>query len=488
MASSWGRRVFRAASASAGLLCALPLCAQYPGQIAKKDKETPALRAVAVLEWTGDLGKPKTSRLVPITVYDGEQLQDGGEYLARPEPLAVAGGVEYILQQNGAKVGLFDIQSAGQQDGSWVGLGNWKRMPTAKPKPLDSSFKIDDDVASDRPVLHRKRGSSGDSSKAGPDSDSSTQAAPPDPDRPTLHKAPAAESGSDGGTGSGSGQSTSSASSGSEDKTTANKSGGTDNASSSSTSDPDRPQLKRGKAKQQADEGYVESLPGAIDADRPRLVRGKSTDNVGLDLTPTLVGLPKEMEQLVAVSDPRNRPEHPWNYAWANADDEEKMKADLEDAARKALGIEQPPAPVRKRTAATKTKTKPAPAPEPAPLTDEEYRVFELAYGSGATMVLTAHTDGPPNQQKFVTLIAQPDLYGNLSVLFKSVTDGGHLDDKPRMRLIDAVDVLADNRGELLFEMRGATERQFALYRVMRGTAKELFVTGGGATSLAAAN
>jgi hypothetical protein len=97
--------------------------------------------------------------------------------------------------------------------------------------------------------------------------------------------------------------------------------------------------------------------------------------------------------------------------------------------------------------------------------------------------VLTAHTDGPPAQQKYVTLIAQPDLYGSLLVLFKSVTDGAHLDDTPRMRLVDAVDAMADNRGELLFELRGQTQRQFALYRVLRGTAKELFVTGGGATA-----
>jgi hypothetical protein len=62
----------------------------------------------------------------------------------------------------------------------------------------------------------------------------------------------------------------------------------------------------------------------------------------------------------------------------------------------------------------------------------------------------------------------------------KNVTDGGHLDEKPRMRLVDAVDALADNRGELLFELRGTTQRQFALYRVLRGQAEQLFVTGGG--------
>ena len=111
---------------------------------------------------------------------------------------------------------------------------------------------------------------------------------------------------------------------------------------------------------------------------------------------------------------------------------------------------------------------------------DEKFRVFELAYGSGATMVLSARTDAPAAQQKFVTIIAQPDLYGNPLVLLKNVTDNAHLDETPRMRLVDAVDALADNRGELLFELRGATQRQFALYRVLRGTAEKIFVTGGG--------
>ena len=39
---------------------------------------------------------------------------------------------------------------------------------------------------------------------------------------------------------------------------------------------------------------------------------------------------------------------------------------------------------------------------------------------------------------------------------------------------------MADNRGELLFELRGSTQRQFALYRVLRGTVERLFITGGG--------
>jgi hypothetical protein len=199
------------------------------------------------------------------------------------------------------------------------------------------------------------------------------------------------------------------------------------------------------------------------------------------------MGMPPEMEQTVAVSDKKNVPEHEWNYIWANPDDEAKMKSALEEIARDALGLNPPPppAPAPAKTAAHK-KAKPAPQvvpPPPAPLLDEQFRVFGLTYGSNATLVLSARTDTAPNsdssQQKFVTLIAQPDLYGTAQVLLKNVTDGAHLDTTPRIRLIDAVDALADNRGELLFELRGATQRQFALYRILRGQAEMLFVTGG---------
>lgn len=221
------------------------------------------------------------------------------------------------------------------------------------------------------------------------------------------------------------------------------------------------------------------------DPDRPLLKRGKSSGN-GLEVAPNLMGLPPDMQQAVAVSDSRNRPDHPWTYSWANPDDESKMKAAVEDLARQALGLSaQKPAaaaPPKKpgTLPARRTAKTTAPPPAPAPLADEQFRVFELAYGSGATLVLTAHTDGPATSQKFVTIVAQPDLYGNVRVLLKSVTDMAHLDETPRMRLVDAVDALADNRGELLFELRGEGQRQFALFRIYRGTAEKLFVSSGG--------
>ena len=74
-----------------------------PARWRSKSKDTPELRAIAVLEWTGEEGKPKASRLVPVTVYDGEVLQDGGVYLARPQPLALGGEVEYELQRTASR-------------------------------------------------------------------------------------------------------------------------------------------------------------------------------------------------------------------------------------------------------------------------------------------------------------------------------------------------------------------------------------------------
>ena len=465
-----GRMIF----AVAGLAAALPVSAQYVGQVTKNAKDAPELRAISVLEWTGEAGKPKTSRLVPVAVLDQGKLQDGGIYLARPEPLALAGEVEYELDQNGKAIGLFDIENSGREQGAWVGYGKWKPMPVAKAAPVEKPHI--EDVESDEPVLHRKKhpedaAGGGDAGKSGSgsgaSSTSSGSAADDDPDRPKLHKKSSSE---DAGSGSGSGSSTASA----------------------PPDDPDRPVLKKEKKKQPEpeDDGHVSSAEGVTDPDRPRLKRGKSNAD-SLQVTPSLMGLPPDMQQAVAVSDVKTRPEHLWTFSWANPADEAKMKAQLEDVARDALGLKAPPVPpAPKRTAAQKASkkpAKPAPPPEPASLDNEQFRVFELAYGSGATLVLSAHTDGPALQQKYVTLIAQPDLYGNLLVLLKNVTDGASLDDTPRMRLVDAVDALADNRGELLFELRGNTQRQFALYRVLRGQAEKLFVSGGEAYGAASA-
>lgn len=449
--------------AGAALLAALPVLAQYPGQI-KQNQQNQTLRAVAVLEWTGDEAHPKTGRLIPVAIYDGQQLQDAGIYLARPAPLALLSQVEYELKQNGKTTGLFVVNSAGQLQGAWVGFGSWRPLP--RPKPAPTVAKLDKDAwgndNDDKPVLHRKHhdGSQPSGTKSG--SDSKANAPAPDPDRPTLHQ-----------------------------KSTSDAADSSD-SSSIPAPDPDRPRLKKAADKPAAaeismDDGSVESVKTLSDPGRPKLQRGKP-ENEGGDVLPTLMGLPPDMNQVVAVSDAKNRPEHLWSYTWANPADADNMKSEMEDMARAALGLakEEQEAPANSPKAKTASKraartahkkAAPPPPPAPAPLLDEHFRVFELAYGAGATMVLSARTDGEGANQKFVTLICQPNIYGKATVLLKNVTDAAHLDLTPRMHLIDAVDVMADNRGELLFELRGATQREFVLYRVLRGQVTKLFTS-----------
>jgi hypothetical protein len=449
----------------------MPASAQYPGKTTTPDKDSLHLRAVAVLEWTGEQDHPKSSRLVPVSVFDGQDLEDAGVYMARPEPLALEGEVEYQLQQDGKPIGLFDVQSSGRQLGSWFGSGNWKPLPAAKQAPAQAAKIDEDDVQSDVPILHRKHPSGDSGSGSGKDAGSAPSGPPPDPDRPTLHK-----SGDASGSSSGSGSPNSSSGPPPDpDRPTLHKNG--DNASAGTTAN--NPSQAKPK-KNAEEEGSVESVAQLTEPDRPIIKRGKA-EGYNSPVLPSVMGMPADMKQIVAVSDPKGGPVHPWDYTWANPDDETKMKAAMEDIARTALGLSapQPAAKPAPKTAAAHKTAKPAPPPEPAPLADEQFRVFELAYGSGATMVLSARTPEASGPVKFVTLIAQPDLYGNVAVLVKSVADAAHLDDNPRMRLIDAVDAMADNRGELLFELRGATQRQFALYRVLRGQATRIFLSGG---------
>lgn len=494
----------------AACLLAIPLCAlaQYPGQVSTKSidkKAPPTLRAISVYEWTGELDKPKACRLVPVMVYDGEHMQDATVYLARPEPMALAPEVEYELEQDGHAVELFDVKNAALVEGVWVGLGAPKALPKAKPvRAKKPQIQLDDFGESDRPVLHRKHPVQPSPDSKAPDStsdkssgSSTADTSNDDPDRPHLHRKPSTDStastaSTDTTSSSGTGTSTTTSTPTSTPTTTSTDSGGPtlhrkDTSSDSSTAsttgstttannDPDRPQLHRPKKKEV--EGSVSSVD-SIDPDRPRLRRG-ATGEFNLVVTPQLRGLPPDLEQAVAVSDIAQRPEHQWNFSWSNPDDAEKMKSSLEQTARDLLGMTPPPPPKPKSKVVSKQlHPKPQEPVEPPALGDENFHVFELSYGSGATLVLTATNAQTGPMLKYVTIIAQPDLYGNALVLFKQITDPDHLDATPRMRLVDAVDALADNRGELLFELRTTDDRQFALYRVLRGSAEKIFVSGG---------
>jgi hypothetical protein len=193
------------------------------------------------------------------------------------------------------------------------------------------------------------------------------------------------------------------------------------------------------------------------------------------------------MEQIAAVSDTKTREPRSYVYSWANPDDAVKMQTALEDIAKKAVAPTPAPQTAAASTKNTKTVTnsrvarrktaKPAPSALPD-LADEQFKAYELSFGGGATLVFSARTAGEGTAVKYVTIIAKPDFYGTPQVLMKQVASADSLDVTPRMRLVDAVDADADNRAELIFELRSKTDRQFAIYRVAGGQAEQVFTTG----------
>ena len=177
---------------------AVPANAQYPGHIESAKKAAPTIRAVAVLEWTGEPGKPSASRIIPISVFDGEQYQPGGLYLAKPEPLALQAGTEYVLQDAGVARGLFDINNAQDVNGYWFGYGAWKPMaaPVKRVRPKQGTHmpQVVTDANDGRPHFKNRNASGSQDSSTDSTSDSSSKSSassnppPSDPDRPTLRK------------------------------------------------------------------------------------------------------------------------------------------------------------------------------------------------------------------------------------------------------------------------------------------------------------
>lgn len=112
------------------------------------------------------------------------------------------------------------------------------------------------------------------------------------------------------------------------------------------------------------------------------------------------------------------------------------------------------------------------------PLSDEQLKGYTLSYGAQPTFVYTAQTAGEGSVPRYVTVVAQQEVAGDLRPVLHSVTDAGHLDRTPWMRFVDAVDAEASNRASLLFELRYANSRSFALYRVVGESATQLTATG----------
>ena len=419
------------------------------------------VRAVGVYEWTGEEGKATASRFVPVSVFINGQLEDGGVYLARPVPFELGVGTVFDLERAGASQGSLEIAYArhlessgnGSYDDGWIAVGAYKARPA-------------EEVAVLKPGPVGKIEVSGGS---GPHFSNQPAA-----QQNTAARTPVDRSGA--------------------------ASGGTvvsaDTDSRAAGDDPvERPTLKRhtpeqtkaaNKTKDQASVSGVGELNE--DPDRPNLHRGKPVTRMEEEDLPPLKGVPSDMHQRVGVSDAKDRPDHDFTRAFQDDAERAEVTARMHELAGAQLAAysgKAAPAPAPARAPAPAQRTpgvrprRPAATPAPAPpaFSDEVLRGYTLSYGGAATYAYAATAQGPDGVARYVSIVAQREPLGTLKVAMANVTDAAHLDRTPWFRLVDAVDVEASNRASLLFELRGQTTRQFALYRVIGAEATQTFVT-----------
>jgi len=501
------------------------------GQMHKVSRPEQVVRAVGVYEWTGELGKPKGMRLVPVTIFIDGQVQDAAVYLARPIPFALQGGTLYELDEAGTEKGLLDLMSARHvqipeaadlpaYDDGWFGYGKFEAPAAPKvaavKKPSGRATMNGKPVAEDdsKPHFGSKGGKAdGDAPEPGSPEDVKVNSGGDDKDdvdRPTLRRRPAVDP-----------------KTAKKDKRAGGESG-VIAEKGSLNDDPDRPTIKRKTALTEED-------------------------------FPALNGLPADMKQMVAVSDPKRRDPHVFARAWEDETEKTLVMGKMRELARAELvkygpvppgtivavaaagapaaggtaaapvasgaGLKEQdtsggapvlrrnqvaaaaaakeqvtapvvvaaaPAPAAKTTAAPKTvpktaaarraaaaKAKVAPKAAPEVLVEEELKGFTLSYGGAPTFVYTAHTAGTGAGLRYVTIVAQGDpAKGEMKVAMRGVTDAAHLDRTAWMRFVDVVDVEASNRASLLFELRGQSARQFGIYRVIDGKADTVFLGG----------
>jgi hypothetical protein len=224
--------------------------------------------------------------------------------------------------------------------------------------------------------------------------------------------------------------------------------------------------LRRGKPKPQPEEPPEEGLETGSPS-KPKATQPAAAFKVA--------------EVLPAISDAGGPEPRPYTYAWA-PDEQQKLTKAISEIATAEV--------------ARYAKNIPALHFAPAAVVDQvAIRVFDLDYDNNPKVVFSArvpatalpatHTraakPSPPAPDFFfyVTVVGQPDLYGQMRKLFSSVTDSTHLDVFPRLELIDAVDAEGTGRGNLLFRAASGDTPSYQLYHVGPDSLRKLFDSTG---------
>ena len=470
------RRAFLAGVSSCGIF------AQAQTHALKKTDTV--VRAVAVYEWTGEEGKPTASRLMPVSLFINGQLRDAAVYLARPVPFALETGTVYEAEKAGGPEGTLELayqrhltsSDAVEIDDGWLGYAAFKPKPAETVVAKKGSGPLAKVEVSGGKA---RAGSSGANAGAAEGkTDDAADAGRKDPDRPSFHKRADASSPDTSGSG--------------KDSTASDKA-----SDGSSPDDPaERPTLKRrtpseikADAKKKDSAKVIAGNDLNDDPDRPNLHRGKPVTRMEEEDLPPLRGLPKDMQQMAAVSDATERSEHEFRRRWESDPERAEALGKMQAFAREQLAAYKVSGAVgtsansagKSQMAGSKARRGSAGGTSATPiaaLTDEELNGYVLSYGGAPTYVYQASSPGAGGVTRYVTVVAQEVAPVGLKVALANVTDSGHLDRMPQMRLVDAVDAEASNRASLLMELRAQHTRQFALYRVIGAQADQIFLTG----------
>ena len=463
---------------------------------AKKKDEGP--RALGVLQ----LGSNGKASLLPIAILVGGKFWDASAYKADPVPMALERGTVYEVERAGSSLGLFTVDNALHRNSPnvpipWLGTGSWVPAGTEKPKPLQAEKAPVGIEPDDAPPRLTRSGNSSDD-------------APPRATAPSA--TPASGSGQKSPSEAGAGQSASAPTSGSPAPSQTGSSSGT--ADSANTKPPGSksgdakssdPKPSDAKADQSAS---APSDSGAGEANRPRLRRGKpiavlpEDDMPGYSkpgLAASEAGSGKSgkssapaadqsnLQVIPAISDAGGPAPKSFVFEWLKDEEGDRVKQMTALAQTQVRGYVEAQAKAKLVPAPKSTGTQSAhragvakaPAAKVAEpiLENVQMKAYDLWNNNQPIMVLTAtahlppasagsaHAAAEPDLEYSILLVANPDMYNNLHKLYSGITDKYHLDIRPRLELIDAVDADGDGRGELLFRQISDNSTGWVIYR-----------------------
>jgi len=486
-----------------------------PGERKPSKKKDAGPRAVGVIQLAAN-GK---AMLVPIAILIGGKFWDATAYKATPVPMALESGTVYEAERAGSSLGLFTVNSALHSNSvnvqsPWIGTGAWVPAGAEKPKTALQAeiVPVGIDTSEGPPRLTRSPTATQETPAANtPPSSAPPQSSPggatspgqTSPSQtgsnPTSSSPPAPKSSTPPGPGENKpADSKSGDSKPSEAKPTDTKSGEvkpwdrksaevkpdkpSTPQSDSGASESNRPRLRRGKPVEPLPEDEVPgySKPGAVG----------SASTGGASKVPETTADKGPVQLIPAISDASAAPLKSFAFDWLKDEEGERLQQ-MTMLARnqiRAYVDAQAKSKIAPKPAKAQAARRPLPSKTPDPILENvQMKAFDLWNSNKPVLVFTAdaHMPAPPagtahagvdsDLQYSILLVADPDIYNNLHKLNVAITDKYHLDIRPRLELVDAVDADGDGRGELLFHEASDAANGWVIYRATPDKLWKLF-------------